>query len=74
LDGPAVIWADGSQEWWINGNRHRLNEPAVVNADGSRRWYLNGSLHRIGGPAVEQLVELQLGTKTASYTARTGRL
>ena len=19
LDGPAVIWADGSQEWWVNG-------------------------------------------------------
>lgn len=27
--GPAVIYANGDKEWWINGMRHRENGPAI---------------------------------------------
>jgi hypothetical protein len=26
LDGPAVEWSDGGQEWWINGNWYPYNQ------------------------------------------------
>jgi hypothetical protein len=50
-DGPAVIFNNGRQEWWIEGKRHRINEPAVISADGRQEWYFEGKLHRIDGPA-----------------------
>jgi hypothetical protein len=39
-DGPAVIHADGTQLWYINGTLHRLikDGPAVIHADGSQVW------------------------------------
>jgi hypothetical protein len=51
-DGPAVIWADGTQLWYSNGRPHRTNGPAVIYADGDRVWCLNGQFHRTDGPAV----------------------
>ena len=44
-DGPAVEWADGSKEWWLNGNLHREDGPAVEYADGYKEWRLNGELY-----------------------------
>ena len=52
-DGPAVEYADGSKEWWLNGKRHREDGPAVEDASGSKIWYLNGEFHREDGPACE---------------------
>lgn len=52
-DGPALIWSDGSREWWMDGRRHRVGGPAGERADGSRWWYQCGSLHRDDGPAYE---------------------
>lgn len=52
-DGPAIEWADGPKEWWLNGKRHREGDPAIEWADGSKYWYLNGKPHREDGPAVE---------------------
>ena len=55
LDGPAVIYANGSQfwcQWCQNGLLHRLDGPAVICATGAQRWYQNGLLHRLDGPAV----------------------
>ena len=43
-DGPAVVCADGSKAWYINGKLHREDGPAVVYADGSKSWYINGEL------------------------------
>jgi hypothetical protein len=51
-DGPAVIWSDGSQNWWQHGKIHRDDGPAVVLADGAQYWYQHGELHREDGPAV----------------------
>ena len=53
LDGPAIEWADGSKEWWVDGKRHRLDGPAVEWADGGKVWWVDGKLHRLDGPAVE---------------------
>ena len=50
-EGPAIIWADGSMEWWQNGQRHCIGGPAVEWGDGTREWYQNGVRHREDGPA-----------------------
>jgi len=36
-DGPARIYADGSQEWYLNGKRHRESGPARMWTNGN--WY-----------------------------------
>jgi hypothetical protein len=41
-DGPAKIYADGDQEWYINGKVHRLTGPAVITTKGDQYWYVNG--------------------------------
>lgn len=52
-DGPAVEYATGQKEWWINGERHREDGPAVLHANGSKSWYRNNERHRDDGPAIE---------------------
>ena len=51
-DGPAVIEADGRQEFWRNGNLHRDDGPAIIRADGSQEFWKDGKRHRDDGPAV----------------------
>ena len=51
--GPAVKWANGIKEWWLNGQLHRTDGPAAEYANGSKFWYINGQLHRTDGPAAE---------------------
>jgi hypothetical protein len=41
-DGPAIEWADGMKEWWVNGQLHREDGPAIEYADGTKKWYLDG--------------------------------
>ena len=41
-DGPAVEYANGLREWWVNGMRHRENGPAIEWPDGTRWWYFRG--------------------------------
>ncbi|NVM34032.1 MAG: hypothetical protein HWN81_00455 [Candidatus Lokiarchaeota archaeon] len=53
LDGPAIEYANGSKEWWIEDKRHRLDGPAVEYSSGSKRWYVKGKRHRLDGPAIE---------------------
>ena len=53
-DGPAVEYANGGKEWFLNGKLHREDGPAWEDADGSKFWYLNGKLHREDGPAIER--------------------
>ena len=43
LDGPAIEYADGRKEWWIDGKLHRLDGPAVEEASGTKYWYVNGN-------------------------------
>ena len=40
--GPAIVWADGHKEHWLNGKLHNANGPAVVWKDGCKAYYING--------------------------------
>lgn len=51
---PAVIWPDGSKQWYKEGKLHRDNDlPAIEWFIGTKEWYQNGLKHRTNGPAVE---------------------
>lgn len=52
-DGPAIIYPDGTNKWYLNGELHRVDGPAAEYPDGEKKWYLNGKLHRTDGPAAE---------------------
>jgi len=45
-DGPAVEYASGNKEWWINGNLHREDGPAIEYAYGNKEWYINGNHYK----------------------------
>jgi hypothetical protein len=45
-DGPALEWADGSKEWYVNGKLHRADGPAVEYSDGYKAWWVNGKFVR----------------------------
>ena len=51
-DGPAVIYPDGENCWYIYDKLHREDGPAVFCRDGRQYWYINGKLHREDGPAI----------------------
>ena len=48
-NGPAIEYADGSKEYFVNGLRHRTDGPAVECSDGYKAYYLNGVLHNPNG-------------------------
>ena len=52
-NGPAIVAANGTKEWLLNGELHREDGPAVEYAEGSKEWLLNDKLHREDGPAIE---------------------
>jgi hypothetical protein len=52
-DGPAIEYASGTKEWYVNGVRHRTDGPAIEYASGTKGWYVNGLRHRTDGPAYE---------------------
>ena len=41
-DGPAVEYANGDKEWWVNGQLHRPDGPAIEYASGTKSWWVNG--------------------------------
>ena len=47
LGGPAVIYVDGSEEWWVSGKLHRDDGPAIVYSCGTKEWYWHGK--RVSG-------------------------
>lgn len=55
-NGPAIEYADGTKEWYLNGKLHRSDGPAIecsMIGNGRKEWYLYGDLHRMNGPAIE---------------------
>jgi hypothetical protein len=52
-DGPARVYKNGGEEWWVGGKLHRINGPAATWAKLGRTWYITGKLHRADGPARE---------------------
>jgi phage baseplate assembly protein gpV len=45
IDGPAVTFINGCEQWYIHGHRHRIGGPAVVFRPGDQDWYIDGILH-----------------------------
>lgn len=46
LRRPASKWANGSLEWFQNGNKHRDHDlPSVIGSSGSY-WYKNNNVYR----------------------------
>jgi len=41
LDGPAIEWADGDKEWFVDGKLHRLDGPAYEDVDGNKKWFVD---------------------------------
>lgn len=35
-------YPDGTEEWYLNGKRHRPDGPAIKVLDGCEEWWLNG--------------------------------
>jgi hypothetical protein len=52
-DGPAIIWANGNQQYYQHDQLHRTDGPAEVFWDGDCSYYQYGKLHRIDGPAID---------------------
>lgn len=44
IDGPAVEYADGTKEYWLNDKLHRSDGPAIEYYDGSKCWFWHGTL------------------------------
>ena len=56
VDGPAIIFDDGVEHWYLNGERHRDGGPAStykgpVTPKQQEQWFQHGLLHREDGPA-----------------------
>jgi len=45
--------SEGCREWFLDGERHRVDGPAIEMECGSTTWYLDGELHREDGPAID---------------------
>jgi hypothetical protein len=43
-DGPACIFPDGTQMWYVHGELSREDGPAIVCGNGYTFWALNGRL------------------------------
>lgn len=53
-DLPAVIYSDGTKEWWRHGERHRDNDLPAVEFANWREWWTFGNLNRTNDlPAIE---------------------
>lgn len=54
LDGPAMIFKDGTKKWFVDDKLHRSDGPAIEWGITHRKdWYQEGFLHRLDGPAIE---------------------
>jgi hypothetical protein len=52
LNGPAIEYSSGSEEWYENGLRHRIDGPAIHLSNGYGAWFIENKRHREDGPAV----------------------
>jgi hypothetical protein len=49
--GPAMIFPNGDQVWYLHGQHHRLDGPAIERSF-MKCWKIFGKLHRVNLPAV----------------------
>ena len=51
-DKPAIIRADGTQQWYKDGQQHREGAPARISGTTQMVWWMqDGQVHRTDGPA-----------------------
>ena len=41
IDGPAVIYDNGDESWYVHGVRHRIDGPALT-WHGNDGWFIDG--------------------------------
>lgn len=51
-NGPAVILADGTEIYFTNGSKGRIDGPTLVSPNGYQEFWTNGKLGRKDGPAI----------------------
>ena len=78
LDGPAVVSADGTEDWYQDGKLHRDPDPetgeelpAVIRPNGGKYWYKHGLLHRLDGPAVVEPEQHEIWIKDGVWQKET---
>jgi hypothetical protein len=49
---PAVVYLNGTKEWYFSGKLHRDKEPAILYSNGDCEYFHMGERHRPDGPAV----------------------
>ena len=49
-DGPAAVYADGTQWWARHGRYHFAHGPADLYVDGTLRWWEDGEYLRVREP------------------------
>lgn len=54
-DKPAIIYADGTQDYFIKGKLHRIGSPAIVYPSGDCDYFVEGERHREDGPAIVRM-------------------
>jgi hypothetical protein len=42
IGGPARIWLDDYQSYWVNDKLHRIGGPAAIKPDGTQWYYVDG--------------------------------
>lgn len=52
LDGPAIIYSNGTKIYYQYGKIHNLYGPAMIHSEGIVKYYVNGKKHRENGPAI----------------------
>ena len=50
-----MIWPDGTKQWWLNNERHRLDGPARKHSDGMIQWWIHGK--KLPSVRVEEWLE-----------------
>lgn len=52
LGQPSLVFPDGEEQWFVNGQLHRDDGPAITKPDGSKYWVIENKYHRTDGPAM----------------------
>ena len=58
VDGPAVEYANGDKQWWVNDKRHREDGPAVELANGTKEWWVNDIQYNTPSDWAEAVLKL----------------
>ena len=58
---PAIIHADGQEEWYEYNQKHRIGGPSSNDGIGNYEYHYRGLFHRVGGPASVSTIR-ELGT------------